>query len=550
MLIKAGYNTIIQTKKGRPILTFYCGHCGNIFRNMSQDLQQPCALDPMQVDWQQVASDFASRLNREDSTLFRKPSGYEKVRRQLCHCEPTSMTDQHQDIGHYNWWVQTTRQAGGSDQVLSKLREIPLDVLDRPEVRAPLNALELASLYLFIHQKDEQALQQEQFQDVQRKFEEEIRQTRIDDIQACFTEAEDRAGAAARSQYSIADLRAASLTAAEARMASAFRKGAVRTDQAAETLRITASHLRCLIHLDHVAPSFHRTTTSPDRGSYTAPMFTQENISSIEKLLEERQDLRDLAQEPLAQTDLSVPGIKARGWTDTMIRNLLGEPDYTVTNPRHSNSNPMKIYSAARVHAEEQTEAFAVASSRSARRKESNKKNRSKRKQTVLDWARDVPMHIVAPDDTLPYLHRWAIWNWEQDHPATQRDNDVRVPETQKEMNTITVHYLMQSQVSCKGKPPPYIPNQGMQHLDLMLRIRALQAIGSRWGELQNHCNRLAALANRQLPQTLKLHTLKLNSLQQQQDNDTGEDEGAGAPLWVLPPPSENLKRSNEQENV
>ena len=30
----------------------------------------------------------------------------------------------------------------------------------------------------------------------------------------------------------------------------------------------------------------------------------------------------------------------------------------------------------------------------------------------------------------------------------------------------------------------------------------------------------------------------------------TLEDEGAGAPLWGSPPPSENLKRSNKQENV
>ena len=149
--------------------------------------------------------------------------------------------------------------------------------------------------------------------------------------------------------------------------------------------------------------------------------------------------------------------------------------------------------------------------------KESTEKNRSKRNQAVLDWARDVPMHVGSPADTQEQLHRWAIWNWEQDHPATQRRKNVRVPETQEEMDTITVQYLMQSQVSCEGKPPPYIPNQVMQHFDLMLRIRALQAIGSRWGALQNHCNRLAALANRQLPRTLKLHPP-----QQQQDNDTG----------------------------
>ena len=335
-----------------------------------------------------------------------------------------------------------------------------------------------------------------------------MRQARTDDIQACFAQAEDRASAAARSQYSIAELRSAGLTAAEARRASAFRRGAIRTDQAAESLGITASHLRCLIDLGHVAPSFHRTTSSrsTDRGIYPAPMFTQEDISAIGKLLEDRQDLRDLAQDPRAQPDLSVPGIKARGWTDAMIRNLLGEPDYTVTNPRYSTSHPMKIYSAVRVHAAEQTEAFAVASSRSARRKESTDRNRRMRNQAALDWARDVPIHVGSPADTQEQLHRWALWSWEQDHPAAQRRKNIQVPETREEMDTITVQYLMQSQISCDGKPPPDIPDQVRKHFDLLVRIRALQAIASRWPGMQRCCDQKMAQANRELPRDLRLN--------------------------------------------
>ena len=175
----------------------------------------------------------------------------------------------------------------------------------------------------------------------------------------------------------------------------------------------------------------------------------------------------------------------------------------------------MKIYSAARVHAVEQTEAFAVARSRSARRKKSTGKNRSRRNQTALDWARNNPLRIGSPADTQEQLHPWAIWNWEQDHPAAHRRRKTQPPEPREELDILTVEYLLRQHVLHDGDPPPDIPGQVKQHFDLMVRIRALQSIGSRWAALHNHCNHLATLANRQLPKTLRLHP-------PQQDNDTG----------------------------
>ena len=48
------------------------------------------------------------------------------------------------------------------------------------------------------------------------------------------------------------------------------------------------------------------------------------------------------------------------GWTQTMIVQLLGEPDRTVENPYYVTGLPMRLYDADRVRAVEATEAFRV----------------------------------------------------------------------------------------------------------------------------------------------------------------------------------------------
>lgn len=41
--------------------------------------------------------------------------------------------------------------------------------------------------------------------------------------------------------------------------------------------------------------------------------------------------------------------LKERGWTDTLVRDLLGAPDQTRTNPYHRSGPPMRLYNISRV---------------------------------------------------------------------------------------------------------------------------------------------------------------------------------------------------------
>ena len=60
-------------------------------------------------------------------------------------------------------------------------------------------------------------------------------------------------------------------------------------------------------------------------------------------------------------------GLKDRGWTESMIRDLLGEPDLRVDNPHYKTAAPMRLWRLQRAEAVEPTPEFATARERAER---------------------------------------------------------------------------------------------------------------------------------------------------------------------------------------
>ena len=59
------------------------------------------------------------------------------------------------------------------------------------------------------------------------------------------------------------------------------------------------------------------------------------------------------------KTHYSVSSLKHRGWTDAMVRDLLGDPDKRSVNPHYRKAAQTRLYAIERVHETEATEAFA-----------------------------------------------------------------------------------------------------------------------------------------------------------------------------------------------
>lgn len=60
-------------------------------------------------------------------------------------------------------------------------------------------------------------------------------------------------------------------------------------------------------------------------------------------------------------------GLKERGWTEAMIRDLLGDPDLTADNPHYKSAAPMRLWRLQKVEAAEAAPEFAARRDRAER---------------------------------------------------------------------------------------------------------------------------------------------------------------------------------------
>ena len=64
---------------------------------------------------------------------------------------------------------------------------------------------------------------------------------------------------------------------------------------------------------------------------------------------------------------IGAPGLKARGWTEAMIRDLLGEPDLLADNPHYKSAAPRRLWRLQKAEAAEASPEFVARRKRAAR---------------------------------------------------------------------------------------------------------------------------------------------------------------------------------------
>jgi hypothetical protein len=91
----------------------------------------------------------------------------------------------------------------------------------------------------------------------------------------------------------------------------------------------------------------------------------------------------------------TIAGLKARGWTDALIRQFLCEPDTLLPNPYYRSAPPMKCYRIARVEDVESTEAFHTAKGIADQRVARGKKSAQRQANRLLFQAETMPISVA-----------------------------------------------------------------------------------------------------------------------------------------------------------
>jgi hypothetical protein len=114
---------------------------------------------------------------------------------------------------------------------------------------------------------------------------------------------------------------------------------------------------------DHLGTWHSQVDRARDFGLLPAPDRPRGRWSA-----EAAEDIRERWPEIKAATECTgAAGLKKRGWTEAMIRDLLGAPDLHVKNPHVSSAAPMRLWRVQRAAAIEATPEFAQRQERALR---------------------------------------------------------------------------------------------------------------------------------------------------------------------------------------
>lgn len=103
-----------------------------------------------------------------------------------------------------------------------------------------------------------------------------------------------------------------------------------------------------------------------------------------------------MTTEVTAEETLCAQYVKDRvGWTDTLIRNFLGEPDELKTNPFYRCASPMRLYFLSRVESIEATCEWQEAAQKAIKRQRIAKTIVVRKKKELVDELK--PLRIKVP---------------------------------------------------------------------------------------------------------------------------------------------------------
>ncbi|MEU0405090.1 hypothetical protein ABZ318_33740 [Streptomyces sp. NPDC006197] len=106
-------------------------------------------------------------------------------------------------------------------------------------------------------------------------------------------------------------------------------------------------------------------------------------------------------------TYVSLAGVRRRGWTDAMVRDLLGTPDVQGRDPRRWSLAPVRLYLLARVETVERTPEFAETAALCRARASAAGIHAERRRAAVLAAIRAEPIEV--PRLPRPELEQRAV---------------------------------------------------------------------------------------------------------------------------------------------
>ncbi|MFJ8660859.1 hypothetical protein [Streptomyces sp. NPDC093795] len=192
-------------------------------------------------------------------------------------------------------------------------------------------------------------------------------------------------------------------------------------------------------------------------------------------------------------TYVTFAGVRRRGWTDSMVRDLLGTPDVQGRDPRRWSLAPLRLYLLARVETVERTPEFAETSALCPARSSAATAYAQRRRGAVLAAIRAEPIEV--PRLPGPELERRAVRHRQllgARRPGGAGDGSAGVPVGALVRWQVTYlrHVLSRYEVLLDG----LYGETGRGEAERLLRRRVYEAIAAAYPALADECRRRMAV--------------------------------------------------------
>lgn len=188
---------------------------------------------------------------------------------------------------------------------------------------------------------------------------------------------------------------------------------------------------------------------------------------------------------------LTAARLRERGWTRTMVRDLLGEPDELRPNPAYRSAAPIRLWALDRVTAAEQDPAFAQRQATARKRAASADAAAGRKRQELLAEVARVPVRVPLVDRER--LTRRACASYNAMH-GDRLDHVPAAPGSDPQfLERITVNYLRHELSSYEDRLAGLFRKTGRAQASALIRERVYAAISQAYPDLAAECARQLA---------------------------------------------------------
>jgi hypothetical protein len=187
-------------------------------------------------------------------------------------------------------------------------------------------------------------------------------------------------------------------------------------------------------------------------------------------------------EKPNAMEYIGRPGLKSRGWTNSMIDEFMPEPDEIKQNPHYKSAAPCNFYLLSRVLRRERSRKFIAAKEQAEKRQQAASKAIATKRKKLREYLDSIVIGLprLARDE----LERRALAHWR----AIRRDH-WEPGESPTWIDTISVNYLRHELSRYHVILHSIAGRVGAEAASLELFDKVVDEIASVYPHLQEECS-------------------------------------------------------------